>query len=106
MLQHASKAHEYPLGTYGSSGATPGIHNRSLLLCKVACGRVIEFSENKDTLNRDGSGAPSGFDSVYGCATQGSQLNWDEIVVYQEEAILPFAKLTYEYEVLDAALRP
>lgn len=39
--------------------------------------------------------APEGYDSVYGDAQKGGALNFDELVVYKEEAVLPFAIVEY-----------
>ena len=38
-----------------------------------------------------------GYDSVYGMATSSSQLNYEEIVVYEEAAIKPYAIVRYRY---------
>ena len=40
---------------------------------------------------------PAGYDSVHGEASAGGQLNYDELVVYEEEAILPFAVVEYGF---------
>ena len=41
--------------------------------------------------------APPGYDSVYGQADSSGPLNYDEMVVYKEEAILPFAVVEYRF---------
>ena len=41
--------------------------------------------------------APAGFDSVHGEATKASALNYDELVVHREEAVLPFAVVEYRF---------
>jgi hypothetical protein len=42
---------------------------------------------------------PIGYNSVHGIATEGQEgdLNYDELVVYEEEAILPYAVVTYSF---------
>eukprot|EP01046_Picozoa_sp_COSAG06_P019160 COSAG06_NODE_1358_length_9722_cov_18.463473_1_plen_879_part_10 len=88
----ASKSHEYPIGPMRALG--PGTHTRSMLLCKVAKGRVCRTEQNMDTLQ---GSAPEGFDSVLGIATADGPLNYDELVVYDPAAILPWLKVTYEF---------
>ena len=81
----ASKSHEYPLGEM--QALPPGTHSRSMLLCKVAKGKVFRSERNMDTLTQP----PDGFHSVMGVATEEGPLNYDELVVYDEAAILPCA---------------
>ena len=50
--------------------------------------------------------APEGYDSVHGIATPDGPLNFDELVVYDERAILPYALVEYEYEKLASAPAP
>ena len=68
----------------------PGTHSRSMLLCKVAKGKVFRTERNMDTLTQP----PDGFHSVHGVATEDGDLNYDELVVYDEAAILPCAALS------------
>ena len=72
----------------------PGLHTRKMLLCKVARGKIHKTAANMDTLQGH---APEGFDSVHGDAQKGGALNYDEIVVYKEEAVLPFAVVEYNF---------
>jgi|EP01046_Picozoa_sp_COSAG06_P016527 hypothetical protein len=66
-----------------------------MILSRVARGRVFETTKNQSHL--DGK-APDGYDSVHGKAgTSDSDLKDDELVVYDEEAILPFAIVTYGF---------
>ena len=81
----ASKSHEYPLREM--QALPPGTHSRSMLLCKVAKGKVFRTERNMDTLTQP----PDGFHSVLGVATEEGPLNYDELVVYAEAAILPCA---------------
>ena len=79
----ASKSHEYP--PREMQALPPGTHSRSMLLCKVAKGKVFRTERNMDTLTQP----PDGFHSVLGVATEEGPLNYDELVVYDEAAILP-----------------
>ena len=90
--QQASKSHEYPLPEMQRVGR--GEHTRKMLLCKVARGKIFKTAKNLDTLK---GAAPEGFDSVHGDAQKGGALNYDELVVYREEAVLPFAVVEYRY---------
>jgi hypothetical protein len=91
--QQASKSHEYPLPEMQRLG--PGEHTRKMLLCKVARGKVFKTAENMATLK---GAAPAGFDSVHGDAQKGGALNFDELVVYRQEAVLPFAVVEYSFK--------
>ena len=64
----------------------------AMLLCKVAVGRAYVTKYNR----RDLHTAPSGYDSVHGQA--GGTLNYDEIAIYNPEAILPTHILLYTRE--------
>ena len=66
-----------------------------MLLCKVARGKVFKTAQNMDTLQ---GAAPDGYDSVHGEAQKGGRLNYDELVVYEKEAILPYVVVEYEFE--------
>jgi hypothetical protein len=62
-----------------------------MLLCKVAMGKAYKTPTDMDTLKK-------GFDSVHGEATKGDKgLNYDELVVYREDAVLPFAVVEYQF---------
>eukprot|EP01048_Picozoa_sp_COSAG05_P014360 COSAG05_NODE_1620_length_4389_cov_56.700466_1_plen_1167_part_00 len=88
----SSKSHEYPLEMMSALPA--GTHSRSMLLCKVLKGNVYRTTENMDKLT---GAAPAGYHSVYGVGTPGGPLSFDELVVYEEAAILPYAIVTYQY---------
>ena len=76
-------------------GLPIGKHRRRMLLCKVASG--TEFRTKND--HKDFTGPPAGYDSVHGEAGHtAGRLNYDEVVVYEEEAILPYAIVVYGYE--------
>jgi len=72
----------------------PGKHTRKMLLCKIAQGKIYKTERNMDKLK---GAAPPGYDSVYGDAQKGATLNYDELVVYKEEAVLPFAIVEYSF---------
>ena len=72
----------------------PGRHTRRMLLCKVALGKKYKTQVNMDKLQ---GAAPDGYDSVYGDAQKTGSLNYDELVVYKEEAVLPFAIVEYNF---------
>jgi hypothetical protein len=92
----SSKSHDYPLP---EMRALPkGHHRREMLLCKVASGREYKTDRNMDKPPPQPgyvSVPPPGFDSVHGLATKGGALNYAEMVVYEEAAVLPFAVVEY-----------
>ena len=96
----ASKSHEYPVAEMES--VPVGQHHRTMILCKVARGKECKTDKNMDKLPT----APEGYDSVHGVATPDGPLNFDELVVYDERAILPYALVKYEYEKLASAPAP
>ena len=61
---------------------------------KVVKGRMHRTEVNMDTLQ---GAPPPGCHSVYGIATPTGPLNYDELVVYEEAAILPYAVVTYTF---------
>ena len=77
---NSSKSHDYTQG-YGKY--------RAILLCKVVVGRRYVTKSNHCDLKTP----PSGYDSVHG--KRGGTLNYDEIVIYNPEAILPTHVLLY-----------
>lgn len=91
----ASKSHDYPLGPMRKLPV--GSHTRSMLLCKVAKGRVYQTEQNMSDLPGN---APSGYHSVLGIATEKGALKYDELVVYDPASIYPWLKVTYEFEKL------
>ena len=92
----SSKSHEYPLEQMDALAF--GEHERTLLLCKVAKGKAKQTEVNMDHLS---GAAPDGYQSVHGIATTEGQLNYDELVVYDEAAVLPYALVTYKFRKLD-----
>ena len=89
---NSSKAHDYPIKEM--TQRPPGSQRRKMLLCRVATGR--EFRTRKN-LDRGETVPPPGYDSVHGEGGTGSTLNWDELVVYSEEAVLPYAVVEYGF---------
>ena len=82
---NSSKAYEYPLSLYRRPRAQQPIH-RCLLVCEVAPGRKHIVYQDEPSLK----GPPLGCHSVYGKVNRSpSGLNYEEIVVYQTEAIRP-----------------
>ena len=82
---NSSKAYDYPLSLYHHPRAQQ-LRHRCLLVCEVAPGRKHFVYQDDRSLK----GLPLGCHSVYGKANRSpSGLNYDEIVVYQTEAIRP-----------------
>lgn len=77
---NSSKSHDYTQG-HGEY--------RAMLLCRVAVGRRYLTRNNHCELRAP----PSGYDSVHG--RHGGTLNYDEIVVYNPEAVLPTHVILY-----------
>ena len=71
-----------------------GEHTRSMILCKVAKGEALKTTDNMDQLQGE---APLGYHSVHGLATADGALNFDELVIYEEAAVLPYAVVTYRF---------
>lgn len=88
LAPNSSKCHDY---TQGNSEY--GI--RAQLLCLVAQGARHELVQDSTKL----TGAPEGFDSVYG--KKGGSLNYDEIVVYESNAVWPQYVVVYELNGVD-----
>jgi hypothetical protein len=47
--------------------------------------------------NRNPPPSAVGFDSVHGDATKHPKLNYDEFVMYTEDAVLPFVVVEYKF---------
>ena len=87
LAPNSSKCHEY----------TEGYQNyRALLLCDVCPGNKYFLKRNDETLR----GPPQGFDCVYG-STGGGNLNYEEIVLYNPDAILPHYVIVYQKDGID-----
>lgn len=88
LAPNSSKCHDYTQGMteYGV---------RAQLLCLVACGAKYELKFNDTTLLQP----PTNFDCVYG--RSGGTLNYDEIVVYDVDAVMPQYIIVYERDGVD-----
>jgi len=98
--QQASKSHEYPLPEMKLVGHGENI--RRMLVCRVARGKIFKTDTNMSYLQ---GAAPEGYDSVHGEATKGGPLNFDELVVYHEAAVVPYLIAEYTYTAQMDAFR-
>lgn len=83
LAPNSSKCHDYTQGN-------PDYGIRAQLLCLVAQGARCELMHDKTALKE----APKGFNSVYG--KKGGSLNYDEIVVFDSDAVWPQFVVVYE----------
>ena len=81
LAPNSSKCHDYTQGCNGY---------RALILCDVAPGRKYIVKRDQTSF----TAPPQGFDSVYG--QHGGNLNYDEIVLYNKDAILPKYVIMYQ----------
>ena len=71
-----------------------------MLVCKVASGKEYRTAQNMDRAPPQPdyqSVPPPGYDSVHGEATKTGPLNYPELVVYEEAAVLPWAVVEYGF---------
>ena len=98
FASNSSKSHEYSVGysTNGSLGVARNwpTNTCGIILCRVATGRVKGYKNSIDKLK----GAPFGHNAVEGVV--GTDLNYPEIVVYDERAILPVCYIEYTFTKL------
>lgn len=85
LAPNSSKCHDYTQGN-------PDYGFRAQLLCLVACGAKFELLNDNTKL----VAPPNTFHSVHGKA--GGSLNYDEVVVYQADAVLPQYIVVYELD--------
>jgi len=78
---HSSKADGYSRLNYQGASVT--------FLCLVACGKVYKTQNDMPEL----TSPPEGYNSVHGMI--GPRLNYEEICVYDEHAIIPIAAVIY-----------
>ena len=83
LAPNSSKCHDYTQGTNA-------VGLRAQILCLVASG--TKFETRSDHTNF--STPPEHYDSVYG--RSGGTLNYEEVVVYKSEAILPEFIVVYK----------
>ena len=82
---NSSKCHEY---TEGANGY------RALLLCDVAQGQVYMATGDMTSL----TSPPSGHDSVSASPSHHRGMNYPEVAVYQEAAVMPRYIVVYQHE--------
>ena len=81
LAPNSSKCHDYTQGCNGY---------RAMLLCAVAPGKKLILTHDQTHLKAP----PPGYDSVYG--KSGGRLNYDEIILYNKDAILPRYVIMYQ----------
>lgn len=83
LAPNSSKCHDY----------TQGFSNyRAMLLCDVCPGNKYVMKQDDVKLK----GPPKGFDSVHGRGGSDSSLNYDELVIYNPDSILPRYVVVYQ----------
>lgn len=88
LAPNSSKCHDYTQGD--------PLHGvRAQLLCLVACGAKFELLHDNTKL----SSPPDQFHSVYG--KSGGSLNYDEIVVFDADAVMPQFVIVYQLNGVD-----
>lgn len=91
LAPNSSKSHDYPINRSSSMDQDTF---RALLLCNVAPGIKYKLRENAASL----TGPPEGYHSVYGTRKswwRDSVLNYDEIVLFDPNAIAPLYVFIY-----------
>ena len=86
---NSSKSYDYPRATHDSSSAGSSKY-RCMLVCDIAPGCKHKLYRNDPSIERP----PPGYNSVYGKSTwmwiwKSPDLNYDELVVFDAEAIRP-----------------
>uniref|UniRef100_A0A6B2LPH1 Poly [ADP-ribose] polymerase n=1 Tax=Arcella intermedia TaxID=1963864 RepID=A0A6B2LPH1_9EUKA len=79
----AAKSNDYAV-------AEPNSGVKCLILCKVVVGKAMIYRTDQTTLTQP----PSGYDSVLG--ETGQSLNYPELVIYNDRAILPAYVVFYQ----------
>lgn len=85
----SSKAHDY--NSASENGLGQG--KRAMLVCKVVAGR--SYSTETSPNFREVTAPPEGHDSILGI--KGSELNHDELVVYDSKAMIATYLILYSY---------
>ena len=83
VAPNSSKCHDYTQGAHGY---------RAMLLCDVCPGRKYIKKSNDEKLQ----GPPQGYDSIHGQSGSDSVLNYDEIVLYNPDSVLPRYVVVYQ----------
>mmetsp|Transcript_14240 Transcript_14240/g.19845 ORF Transcript_14240/g.19845 Transcript_14240/m.19845 type:complete len:409 (-) Transcript_14240:21-1247(-) len=87
LTSTSSKSDDYNNGT--STGLGSG--TKAMFVCRVVVGKGKKLTQSDSTLNA----APTGYDSVLG--ETGGELNYDEVVVYDEDAVVPSYLIIYQH---------
>jgi len=97
----SSKSHDY--NTKSEKGLGAGM--RATIMCQVMLGKVYKMEKGDQTLTAPPSGSfhlmvwayfLTGYDSVVGVV--GAELNYDEVVVYGEDHVIPKYLIIYKYQ--------
>ncbi|KAG1746932.1 hypothetical protein EDB19DRAFT_1631443, partial [Suillus lakei] len=88
----SSKSDDYTGKRSPGAPAFPKVGVRALLLCKVAVGRTNKSAGSRPYV----TSPPKGFDSVIGDSRHTGGVQYDELVVYKREAVLPSYIVVYE----------
>ena len=83
VAPNSSKCHDYTQGAHGY---------RAMLLCDVCPGKKYPMTHNNEKLQ----GPPPGYDSIHGQGGPCSILNYDEVVVYNPDCVLPRYVIVYQ----------
>eukprot|EP00698_Gefionella_okellyi_P022645 TRINITY_DN752_c0_g1_i1.p1 TRINITY_DN752_c0_g1~~TRINITY_DN752_c0_g1_i1.p1 ORF type:complete len:683 (+),score=104.00 TRINITY_DN752_c0_g1_i1:44-2050(+) len=84
----SSKSHDYNKDSEIGLGA----NRRCTIMVQVMIGRGCELTQDDQSLTV----APSGYDSVLGQVGGGGALNYDELVVYSEDHVIPKYLIIYD----------
>ena len=84
LAPNSSKCHEYTQGAFDY---------RAMLVCDVAPGKKIVIALPTDDTYKELTKPPQSYDSIYG---QGGCLNFEEIVVYECEKLMPRYIIVYQ----------
>jgi hypothetical protein len=91
LCENSSKAHDYNAESESSDGS------RVIILSYVALGKQYVLSKSAPEL----TAPPYGYNSIYG--QTGVDLNYQESVVYDNHAVLPYAIVKYNAVVINSA---
>ncbi|KAG8816814.1 hypothetical protein FRC18_000807 [Serendipita sp. 400] len=86
---HYTTATSSKSDSYSTNGSTSSY--KAIIMTKVVVGRGYKMTQNAQTL----TAPPTGFHSVLGEPVQGGKLNYDELVVYDNDAIRPAYLIVY-----------
>ncbi|KAG9022489.1 hypothetical protein FS842_006149 [Serendipita sp. 407] len=89
LSSHYTTATSSKSDSYSTNGSTSSY--KAIIMTKVVVGRGYKMTQNAQTL----TAPPTGFHSVLGEPVQGGKLNYDELVVYDNDAIRPAYLIVY-----------